>query len=82
MSPESPGRIRLVRPSLCVSTVGSEFPTFGRAGVDAGLGFDASNGLLAGGTGSGNSFLIGDIFTINPVSGTRSHMPATEAWSS
>ena len=35
------------------------------------LAFDASNGLLVGGTGSGNSFLSGDIFTIDPATGNQ-----------
>ena len=35
------------------------------------LAFDATNGLLVGGTGSGNSFLSGDIFTIDPVTGNQ-----------
>jgi PEP-CTERM motif len=35
------------------------------------LAFDATTGLLVGGTGSGDSFVSGDIFTIDPVTGNQ-----------
>jgi hypothetical protein len=35
------------------------------------LAFDATNGLLVGGTGSGDTLLSGDIFTIDPVTGNQ-----------
>ncbi|MDT7811028.1 MAG: hypothetical protein QOJ42_944, partial [Acidobacteriaceae bacterium] len=37
----------------------------------AALAFDASNGLLVGGTGSGNTLLSGDIFMIDPMTGNQ-----------
>jgi hypothetical protein len=37
----------------------------------AALAFDGSNGLLVGGTGSGNTLLSGDIFTIDPATGNQ-----------
>jgi hypothetical protein len=41
-------------------------PTFYTA-----LTFDASHGVLVGGTGSGNSLLSGDIYTIDPTTGAQ-----------
>jgi hypothetical protein len=35
------------------------------------LAFDGTNGLLVGETGSGNTLLSGDIFTIDPVTGNQ-----------
>jgi hypothetical protein len=35
------------------------------------LAFDGSDGLLVGGTGSGNTLLSGDIFTIDPATGNQ-----------
>jgi hypothetical protein len=37
----------------------------------AALAFDGTNGLLVGGTGSGNSLVSGDIFTIDPATGNQ-----------
>jgi hypothetical protein len=37
----------------------------------AALAFDATDGLLVGGTGSGETLLSGDIFTIDPATGNQ-----------
>jgi hypothetical protein len=44
----------------------------------AALTFDARTGVLVGGTGSGNTLLSGDIFTVNPATGAQlAHLSTT-----